>query len=69
MRIGRFGAWSTLAIVVLALLTLFVVSLVSYTGIQLARFERTDARRTLFVFAAPQPLTPGLNVTSSRRSA
>jgi len=42
--------------------TLPVLALVSYTGVQLARFERTDARRTMFVFAAPQPLTTGLNV-------
>lgn len=62
VRIGRFGAWSTLGLVILGLVALLVVSLGSYTGIQLARFERTDARRTMFVFAAPQPLAPGLNV-------
>src|SRR5205814_2114220 len=62
VRLGVLGTWSTLTIGVAVGVTLPVLALVSYTGVQLARFERTDARRTMFVFAAPQPLTTGLNI-------
>src|SRR2546423_935819 len=62
VRVGRFGTWSTITLALAVTATLLLLSLVSYTGVQLARFERTDARRTMFVFAAPQALTAGLNV-------
>jgi penicillin-binding protein 1B len=62
VRLGRFGTWSTVTLAVVISIALLVLSLVSYTGLQLARFERTDARRTMVVFAAPQPLAPGINV-------
>ena len=62
IRLGRLGTWSTVSLILLGLLVLTVISLVSYTGVQLARFERTDARRTMVVYAAAQPLQPGLNI-------
>ena len=62
VRAGGLGTWSAITLAVAVTAALLVVSLVSYTGVQLARFERTAARRTTFVFAAPQPLTVGLNV-------
>src|ERR687898_262842 len=62
VRIGRLGTWSTISLAFLIAAVLIVLSVVSYTGVQLARFERTDARRTMIVYAAPQALTPGLNV-------
>ncbi|HEV8144234.1 MAG TPA: PBP1A family penicillin-binding protein [Methylomirabilota bacterium] len=62
IRVGRLGTWSTITLTIVVSGALLVLSLVSYTGLQLARFERTDARRTMVVFAAPQPLTAGLNV-------
>jgi penicillin-binding protein 1B len=62
LRGGRLGTWSTLALAGAVTAALLVIVLVSYTGVQLARFERTDARSTTFVFAAPQPLAIGLNL-------
>src|SRR2546423_4128463 len=62
VRVGRFGTWSTITLALAVTVTLLLLSLVSYTGVQLARFERTDARRTMFVFAAPQALTAGLKL-------
>ena len=62
VRLGRLGTWSTIALVFLVLVVLTVISLVSYTGVQLARFERTDARRTMVIYAAPQALQTGLNI-------
>ena len=63
-RLGlwRLGTWSTIAVGFLAVVLLLVLSIVSYTGVQLRRFERTDARRTMTVYAAPQSLTAGLNI-------
>jgi penicillin-binding protein 1B len=50
--------WSVgAALVVLALLALVV-----YSWVELARFERVEARRTAFVYAAPQALAPGVHV-------
>jgi penicillin-binding protein 1B len=62
IHLGRFGTWSTITLALLIALVLIALSLVSYTGVQLARFERTHARRTTAVYAAPQALQPGLNV-------
>jgi penicillin-binding protein 1B len=62
VRVGRLGAWSTVTLAVVVVAALLVLSLASYTGVQLARFERTDARRTMVVYAAPQALAPGLDV-------
>src|SRR5262249_13628339 len=63
VRMGRLGTWSTLTVALATAVVLLTLSLASYTGVQLARFDRTDVRRTTFVFAAPQPLTAGLNVS------
>ena len=38
------------------------LALVAYSWAELARFERVEARRTAFVYAAPQPLAVGVNV-------
>src|ERR1051326_2776993 len=62
VRLGRFGTWSTVTVGVAVGILLLFLALLSYTGVQLARFERTDARRTMVVYAAPQPLVAGLNV-------
>jgi penicillin-binding protein 1B len=61
-RLGRLGPWSTITLAVLTGIVVIVLALASYTGVQLARFERTDARRTTFVYAAPQALVPGLDI-------
>ena len=33
-----------------------------YSAIELQRFERADARRATFIYAAGQPLAPGVHV-------
>ena len=38
------------------------LALVAYSWTELARFERVEARRTAFVYAAPQALAPGVHV-------
>src|SRR6266487_3075636 len=62
VHLGRLGTWSTVTIAVVAAIVLMILSVVSYTGVQLARFERTDARRSMAVYAAPQALQAGLNI-------
>jgi penicillin-binding protein 1B len=49
-----------LALVVSA--SLGLIGLAVYSSFQLARFQRAEARRTSYVYAAGQPLVPGLNV-------
>jgi penicillin-binding protein 1B len=43
-------------------LGLAALALVVYSWVELARFERVEARRTAFVYAAPQALAPGVHV-------
>jgi penicillin-binding protein 1B len=43
-------------------LGLAVLALIVYSWVELARFERVEARRTAFVYAAPQALAPGVHV-------
>jgi penicillin-binding protein 1B len=38
------------------------LALIVYSWVELARFERVEARRTAFVYAAAQPLAPGVHV-------
>jgi penicillin-binding protein 1B len=49
-------------LVALALLLAAGVGLATYSSIALARFERVEERRATFVYAAPQPLVPGLHI-------
>jgi penicillin-binding protein 1B len=62
VRVGGLGTWSTITLAFVAGIALLAVSLVSYTTVQLSRFERADARRTTLVYALPQALAPGLSV-------
>jgi len=43
-------------------LGLALTGLVTYTAIELARFDRVTARHATFIYAAGQPLAPGINV-------
>jgi penicillin-binding protein 1B len=52
----------TLALAGAVVLGLAGLALVAYSWTELARFERVEARRTAFVYAAPQPLAPGVHV-------
>ena len=54
--------WSLLGLTFVVVLVVFVLALVTYSAVELARFERTEARRATFIYAAGQPLVPGLNV-------
>ena len=51
-----------LAVAAAAILGVMLVALAIYSSIELARFERVEERRATFVYAAPQPLVPGLHV-------
>jgi penicillin-binding protein 1B len=43
---------------------LLIVGLITTTAVDLARFQRTDARRSTIVYAAPLELRPGVQVPS-----
>src|SRR5437870_13555789 len=45
-----------------AALGLLLLTLVVYSWVALARFERVEERRATFVYAAAQPLVTGINV-------
>src|SRR5919198_876119 len=45
-----------------AVLVILLVTLAIYSSLALARFERVEERRATFVYAAAQPLAPGLHV-------
>src|SRR5687768_8758413 len=49
-------------LVATGLLGVFVVTLVVYSSVALARFERVEERRATFVYAAAQPLVTGVHV-------
>jgi penicillin-binding protein 1B len=55
----------TLALIALGLvvaIALAATALVTYTAVELARFQRAETRRTTVVLAAGQTLAPGMNV-------
>src|SRR3989442_13646113 len=56
----RFGRWRRPAIVLL--LASVVFGPFVYSAIELVRFERADARRATFIYAAGQSLAPGILV-------
>jgi penicillin-binding protein 1B len=58
----RAGKWAVAGLVLLGLLAVLLLSVVSYTAVELARFERAQARRPAMVYAAGQWLGPGVNV-------
>jgi len=58
--IGPFRRWRRLALVVA--IASAVCAPVVYSVIELTRFERADARRATFIYAAGQALAPGVHV-------
>jgi len=58
----RGGKWALAGLVLLGVVTLLLLSLVSYTMVELARFERAETRRGTFIYAAGQWLAPGVNL-------
>jgi len=63
-RWGRLpaGKWAIAGLVLLGLIGVLALTVVSYTVVELARFERAEARRPAIVYAAGQWLGPGVNV-------
>jgi hypothetical protein len=49
-------------IVLIAVIVAVVATPFVYSSIELARFERADARRATFIYAAGQSLAPGVHV-------
>src|SRR5437868_4987466 len=45
-----------------AVLVVLLATLVVYSWLALARFERVEERRATFVYAGAQPLVPGVHV-------
>ncbi|MGH7312586.1 MAG: PBP1A family penicillin-binding protein, partial [Candidatus Rokuibacteriota bacterium] len=65
LRFGRRPWMGPLALVTLGLgVTAFLAAtaLVTYTAVELARFQRVETRRTTMVLAAGQALAPGMNI-------
>jgi penicillin-binding protein 1B len=60
MLTGRFGRWRALLLGLV--LALAIGGPFAYSAIELARFERADARRATFIYAASQSLAPGTHV-------
>lgn len=63
--LARLRGARRLVLVVLALglvVALASAGLLVYTIVELRRFERVEARRSTFVYAAPEHLAPGVNV-------
>jgi penicillin-binding protein 1B len=57
--------WPVFALLAGALVALGIVGLIVYSGVELARFDRAEARRATYVYAAGQPLSPGVNIRTS----
>jgi penicillin-binding protein 1B len=60
MLTGRLGRWRALLLGLV--LALAIGGPFAYSAIELARFERADARRATFIYAAGQSLAPGTHV-------
>jgi penicillin-binding protein 1B len=56
------GPFTAVALAVGALLALAAGALATYTAVELARFARTEATRRTLIYAAGQPLAPGISV-------
>jgi hypothetical protein len=60
MLTGRFGRGRALLLGLV--LAIAIGGPFAYSAVELARFERADARRATFIYAAGQSLAPGTNV-------
>jgi penicillin-binding protein 1B len=57
--------WPVAAGLAGALIALGIVGLIVYSGVELGRFARAETRRATYVYAAGQPLSPGVNIRTS----
>jgi penicillin-binding protein 1B len=62
MRWRPTRRWHVAALAGAGVLLLLLVAFAVYSGIALTRFARVEGRRATLVYAAPQPLVPGLNL-------
>jgi penicillin-binding protein 1B len=53
------------AVLLGALVALGIVGVIVYSGVELGRFDRAETRRATYIYAAGQPLSPGVNVRTS----
>src|SRR5882724_13499541 len=60
MLTGRLSRWRKLLLALL--LALVIGGPFAYSAVELARFERADARRATFIYATGQSLAPGTHV-------
>ncbi|HXG02825.1 MAG TPA: PBP1A family penicillin-binding protein [Candidatus Binatia bacterium] len=58
----QVGPFTAVALGVGGLLALAAAALATYTAVELARFARTEATRRTLVYAAGQPLVPGISI-------
>jgi penicillin-binding protein 1B len=58
----RYLSLRTVGLAAALVVGLAGLALIAYSWAELARFERVEARRTAFVYAAPQPLAVGVHV-------
>ena len=56
------GPFALVAVGLGAVLAFMVAAVLTYTVVELHRFGRAEARRATFVYAAGQPLAPGISV-------
>ena len=61
-RVRGVGPFRLATLILAGVLALSLMALITYTAIELARFQRVESRRTTLVYAAGQPLVPGVNV-------
>jgi penicillin-binding protein 1B len=62
MKLGMPRRFAVIALGLAGSMLLAGVALATYSAIELARFERTDTQRTVFIHAAGQVLAPGTHV-------
>jgi len=56
----RLFGWKRL--ILLTVIAIAIAAPLVYSAVELARFERADARRATYIYAAGQTLAPGMNV-------
>ena len=57
--------WPVAAGLAGALVALGIVGVIVYSGVELGRFARAETRRSTYVYAAGQPISPGVNIRTS----
>jgi len=61
-RVRGVGPFRLATLILAGVLALSLMAVITYTAIELARFQRVESRRTTLVYSAGQQLVPGVNV-------